>query len=103
MRLDAGRAAEALEQAGIAASVLTILPPGAETSSEDPGVRAASVAHPQAAIDFAAEVGSPVLMGPLHRALNSAATTDAGVHAAHRAESSRPWASSASRTLLACA
>ena len=81
--LDADRAAEALGQAGIEASVLTILPPEADTSSEDAGVRAASIAHLQAATDFAAGVCSPVVMGPLQRALNSASITAPDVRDGH--------------------
>lgn len=65
-RVTSSAVAHAASEAGIEVRVCGAFGPGRDVSDEDPGLREAAIAYLRTCIDIAAEVGSPLVSGPMY-------------------------------------
>lgn len=82
--LDLGALRAALDEHGLAASVLGFGAPGRDVCSDDAAEREAGMAYVRHCVDVAAAAGADVVAGPLHSAVGKARPLDPGERLSER-------------------
>jgi D-psicose/D-tagatose/L-ribulose 3-epimerase len=79
--LSAGKVATAARGEGLGVRVCGVLGPATDVSHEDPARRQAGADYLRRCVDFAAEVGSPLVSGPVYAAAGQARLLEPGARA----------------------